>query len=243
MGRITTDQSHAIVGILTANTNWDEIDFDQSQLQDQIIRNQVEAGKQFTAFLKNGGRVFVGESRTLKIDRSKPFNPAKFIGKGWSIWRGPVDGDGLRGKPEQDAQSLALTELDLSHVFLEVHLKEGETYTSGEERLRRLKAAQRIRLDAAVFQTLWENREVLQERFKQKTNGDTTFIFCDGTTLRSPFGYRYTLYLYFFGGKWRWSYRWLDYGRSARSPSAVLATISFPGTFLAIFRKCRVLFL
>src|SRR3989344_2479392 len=177
MGKISRDQSHSVMATLATNTNWDEIDFDRSQLQDLIIRNPIEAGKQFTAFLNNGGRLIVGESRMIKIDRSKPFNPAEFIGKGWSVWRGTADGDGLSGEEEQDAQSLALSEIDLSQILLEAHLKKGESYTSGEERLRRLKTAQRAKLDAGVFQTFWENRMILPERFKEKTNGDTTFIF------------------------------------------------------------------
>jgi len=225
MGKISRDQSHSVMATLATNTNWDEIDFDRSQLQDLIIRNPIEAGKQFTAFLNNGGRLIVGESRMIKIDRSKPFNPAEFIGKGWSIWRGSADGDGLSGEEEQDTQSLALGEVDLFQVLLEARLKASESYTSGEERLRRLKAAQRIKLDAGVFQSLWENREVLPKRFKQKPNGNTTFIFCDGTTLRGPDGFRYALYFYFNDGRWDWHCRWLVNVRNANYPSAVLAGI------------------
>ena len=38
----------------------------------------------------------------LRIDRSKPsFNPATFIGAGWSMWRGPINGNGLDGEEER----------------------------------------------------------------------------------------------------------------------------------------------
>lgn len=57
MGQITTDQSHQVMATLATNTNWDGIDFEKSGLQDWIIRNAQEAGRQFTAFLKNGARL------------------------------------------------------------------------------------------------------------------------------------------------------------------------------------------
>jgi len=65
------------------------------------------------AFLRNGGRVIVGESKIAPIDRSKPFNPANFIGEGWTI-------------EEEDERSLALTEVDLTSTRLEHMLKQGE---------------------------------------------------------------------------------------------------------------------
>jgi len=57
MRPITTDQSHQVMAVLATNTNWSEIDFEESGLQDSIIRNSKEMGRQFTAFLKNGGRM------------------------------------------------------------------------------------------------------------------------------------------------------------------------------------------
>lgn len=55
----------------------------------------------------------------LFIDRSIPFNPAKFIGAGWTIWRGPADGDGLSGEEDHDERSLAIMEIDPAiHITL-----------------------------------------------------------------------------------------------------------------------------
>lgn len=73
MGRITTDQSHQVMATLAINAVWDEIDFEQAGLQDSIIRNSKEAGRQFTVFLKNGGR-FSAEKfpvwKTIKLGTS-----------------------------------------------------------------------------------------------------------------------------------------------------------------------------
>ncbi|HEY4508792.1 MAG TPA: hypothetical protein VJC13_00725, partial [Candidatus Paceibacterota bacterium] len=63
MGQITLDQSHQVLATLAVNTDWASIDFANSGLQDFIVRNPKEAGRQFTAFLKNGGKVLVGEPK------------------------------------------------------------------------------------------------------------------------------------------------------------------------------------
>lgn len=198
------------------------------EMSGEVMQNWIDDPKGLQNFLKgllppiNG----TAPDLVLPIDRTNPFNPAEFIGKGWSIWRGPANGNGLEGEEEQDARSLALAELDLSKVLLEAHLKEGEAVTTGEERIKRLNAINRIKLDAIAFKTLWENRGKLPERFKQKTNGKTTFIFCDGTTLRGPGGSRYTLYFYWRADnlEWGWRYSWLGRDRSVINPSACLAS-------------------
>lgn len=57
MGQITIDQSHQVMAALTTNTHWNEIDFEEAGLQDWVVRNGREAGRQFTTFLKNGARM------------------------------------------------------------------------------------------------------------------------------------------------------------------------------------------
>ncbi len=161
----------------------------------------------------------------MMIDRSTPFNPAEFIGNGWTIWRGPADGDGLSGEEDQDERSLALTEIDPAAIFLETCLRDREDRITGEETIRRLKAAERIRLDAGIFSVFLENHMRIPKEWKKKTNGYRTFIFFNGTTLRSPWGYRYTLYLCFHDREWFWRYDRLGNDRSADDPSAVLASI------------------
>lgn len=142
-------------------------------------------------------------STIFAIDRSIPFDPVTFLGEGWSI-------------AEQDERSLVLAELDLSKVQRIPTFRQGEPYLSGEELLARLKEGDSIRLDARVFQSLWENQELIPEEWKE---GCTLFW---GTILRSPSDRRSILYLYWRGGGWCWSYDWLGRGFGSQCLSAVL---------------------
>lgn len=215
-------QALNLMSVLGNNTAWETLD---TAVLQQIIDDPKGSGEQFTAFLKNAGRFIIGEPSIIPIDRAVPFNPAEFIGEGWSFWRGPAGGNGLEGELEQDSRSLALAEVSLSKILLETHLKPKETLTTGEEHLNRLMAADRIRLDLGVFKTLWDNKALIPVRFKEKTNGNTTYIFFDGQTLRDPHGERYALYLFLDGdGTWDWGVRWLDFHRNVNNPSAVLAS-------------------
>jgi hypothetical protein len=95
------------MGVLGNNADWSQIPSDVAQ---GIINNPIGSGREFTRFLLARAKFHAGSS-ILEIDRSTPFNPAKFLGEGWSIWRGPADGDGLSGDEEQDQKSLALTDM------------------------------------------------------------------------------------------------------------------------------------
>lgn len=209
MGKASIGQSLNLFSVLANNADWDNLDGDTIQ---KIINDPRQAGREFTAFLKNGGRVSVGEPKVITINRGC-FNPTEFIGEGWSIIT-----------DETDTRSTALTELDLSKVKFDTMLKDGETRVGGEEMLKRLKESGNIRLDADVFHTLWENQHLIPESWKEKVNGNTRYIFFDGTVLQDPFGYRCVLYLYWNGGEWRWHVPWLLYVWLADYPSAVLAS-------------------
>lgn len=150
----------------------------------------------------------------IKIDRSSPFNPAKFIRKGWKI-------------EEQDERSLALSEVDLTKFLFEDMLKSGESSIQGEEKLGRLKQVGQIRLDAKIFQTLWENQHLIPASWKEKISGNTCRIFFDGSILRHSNGLRYVLYLYWNDGEWNWNYRWLNDRWNTNNPSVVLASYSW----------------
>lgn len=163
-------------------------------------------------------------SQILEINRTTPFNPAEFLGRGWSIWKGPADGDGFSGDEEQDTRSLGLTQLDLSKIHLAICLHRDENRTTGEEKFNRLKQANLICLDAKIFQTLWENQHLIPESWKEKTDGNTTFIFFDGTILRGPGCLRAVLDLCWDGGGWGWDFDWLEGVWHASDPSAVLAS-------------------
>lgn len=207
---VSIDQSHSVIQALANNVDWSVLDGDM--LQEQVIKNPKEAGKQFTAFLKNGGKVIVDSPRVISIDRSIPFDPKTFIGNGCSI-------------EEQDERAIALTEINLNEIMFDSTLEKGEKSIKGEDKLKRLKEkTNRIRLDAGIFKTLWENQILIPEKWKEQTNGNTTFIFFDGTVLRSSDGNRYVLCLYWVDDEWDWGYDWLGNDWSANHPSAVLAS-------------------
>ncbi len=147
----------------------------------------------------------------VTVDRATPFNPVEFIGSGWSI-------------AEQDERSIALFEVNLGSIRFEHMLKSSESWVKGEDKLQRLKNAGHIRLDAKVLQTLWENKHLIPEQWKEKTNGNTTSIYFDGTVLRRPDGRRYVLCLCWRDGRWDWSCSWLGSVWSAHGPSVVLAS-------------------
>lgn len=212
MGQITLDQSHQVLATLAVNTDWAKIDFVNSGLQDLIVRNPKEAGRQFTSFLRNGGRVIIGEPKVISINRGR-FNPAEFIGEGWSIVA-----------DETDQCSVALAEMDLTKVQQVTMLNDNETCVNGEEKLKRLKKSGNIRLDADVFYTLWTNQHLIPESWKDKVGGNTRYIFFDGTVIRDSVGRRYVLYLYRPASRWDWSARWLGNVWYSPHHSAVLAS-------------------
>ncbi len=228
MSQLITDPTRAARMLATLQNNVSVAEVPDATAE-WVFQNPAEAGKEFTLFLQNRARVFIGKIEMMAIDRSKPFDPVEFpsLGKGWSIWKGPADGDGLTGEEEQDPRSLALTELNLTTLQLETTLKGDETSIVGEDKLKRLKATESlIRLDAGIFLTFWNNKHLIPERFKKKTGGNTTYIFCDGTVLRSPHGDRYVLCFCWFGDAWRWDYRRLGRGFGGSDPSALSPQVS-----------------
>jgi hypothetical protein len=208
MNKPSQGQVLSAIAILMNNADWDAVN--ASTLQ-KVIDSPKDSGREFTAFLKNGGRVIVGEPKVIPIDRTSAFDPVAFIGNGWSI-------------VEEDERSLKLSEVDLTKVNFETMLKDHESSVVGEEKLKRLKDAGHIRLDAKVFETLWENQHLIPASWKEPTNGNTTYVFFDGTILRDSDGLRCVLCLCWHGGRWYWSCYWLDNEWSALDPSAVLAS-------------------
>lgn len=212
MSKTVVNVKQGLQGILSlgVNTDWDEVDADL--FQKTIIEDPVGAGRRFTLFLKNGGKVSVGNPKVITINRNR-FHPAKFIGKDWSIFN-----------KETDTRSTALTEIDITKVQFVTMLHDGETHIKGEEKVKRLKSSGHIRLDADIFLTLWENQHFIPESWKEKVNGNTRFIYFDGIILRNSGGDRCVLCLYWDDGKWYWYVNWLVSDWSAHGPSVVLAS-------------------
>ena len=218
----TIEQLYAVGQVLVSGQiNLERIN--KKRLQDVIV-DRAKLIRNLELFLANGAQVLIGEPKVIQIDRSTSFNPATFIGAGWTIWKGPKDGKGLEGEEEQDARSLTLTEVDLSQVLFQDCLRVNESYHTGEECLTRFIAQGDIRLDAAIFHYLWQNQHLIPAPWKEPINGNTRYVFFDGTTLRNSDSRRCTLYLFWHDDRWRWRVDWLNRNRRANYPSVLLAS-------------------
>jgi hypothetical protein len=216
------NQSQQLMATLATNVDWTQVDFEKIGAQ-SLIRNPKFAGAQFRAWMENGCRFIIKGPNVLVIDRSKPFDPTRFLGQGSSIWRGPADGKGIEGEEDQDPRSVALTELDFSNVAFDNFLKESESVITGEEKLVRMKASPRIRYDAGVGVALLDEKDQATLRWLHGTYGITWMEFA--TVLRRSDGHRYFLSLCRDGdGSWYGYCLWLDRGRSAGGVSPVSAS-------------------
>lgn len=154
-------------------------------------------------------RIRATESHILE---RQEFDPVKFLGKGWSI--------------DEQLGRRTGNNLDASQIINKDYLKESESYTTGEERLKHIKAnSSDIQLDAKDFMTLWNEKGHATLKWLYDTRGITFLSFWD-TILRDPDGYRYVLCLCRFeDGSWRWNYYWVDDDYwDASFPSGVLAS-------------------
>ena len=219
---ISGGQARSLVASFLVDTPWDEIPMD---VQPFIEMPAEKRGQAFAAFIRNNFSLIIGELKSLAIDRSKPFNPTKFIGSGVTIWRGPAIGAGLEGKEEQTCQSLDMTEIFLTNLRFEHMLQEGESTITGEEKLKRHLADKYILLDAKGDESLYEEPGQVTLEWIYRTFG-VTWVEFPGTTLRVSDGRRCFLYLYRDGdGRWNRNYNWLDNERDAQNVSVVFATL------------------
>jgi hypothetical protein len=206
--RLKASRLKVTMDMLMENVDLDAINSEQL---DSIIQNGYEAGEHFTYFIRTTGELIAERRilRTIKINRKKIFKPAQFM-----------DHEGLEIE-DQDKRSMVLRTIDSSVITLESMLKD-ETAITGEEHLKRLKQAGHTRLDARVFQTLWENQHLIPEYWKGTVN-DPKHIFFDGTVLKNQYG-RYVISMYWdVDDKWKWTYCRLDIGSwKAEDLSAVI---------------------
>ncbi len=202
------DKLEQALNALVENLDMDIID---PKELDSIVENSYEAGEHFTNFLRTVGRTIVDRrlSRTVRINRRTLFDPVQFMHhRGLEI-------------EERDERSIMLEEIDTADIAL-VSMLQDEKAIGGEEHLSRLKKAGHIRLDASVFQTLWENQYLIPE-YWQGTPDDPKHIFFDGTILKNEYG-RYVISLYWdVDQRWSWTYCRLDIGGwRAEDVSAVI---------------------
>jgi len=117
----------------------------------------------------NGTLVVV--AAILRINRAKPFDPAKFGFPGWKVH-------------EQDEKSLLVTELVLDKIQFKRPVRDDDNCVSGPRKLRRIKDAGYIRLDAAMCQAFWENQRMIPDAWKDFGYGFSEHVCFDGTILR-----------------------------------------------------------
>lgn len=209
---VTRGQALEVSARVATQVDWDSLDGDGLQ-QAVINLTPEEFGNRFTLFLKRGARVIIDN---MKIT-PQPFDPIRFIGKGWSII-----------PEEHDARNDALTEVDCSKILFETCLKDNETSITGEDKLKRLKAGGNIRLGAPAFLGFWENykmrkeNSVLEHLYREK---GITYLDFFGDVLLAPRGDRKVLCLYRRdAGVWGWDYYWLASVWLAQDFSASLAS-------------------
>ena len=212
-----------VIDMLATTVDLDSISNEDLNL---IIQNGNEVAEEFTDFLKNIGRLIVEErglgsvtvnedinekkrQAVIRINRAELFDPVQFLRQA-----------GLEIE-EQDERSVMLEEIDPCAIALESMLRD-ETVISGEEHLKRLGQTGYIRLDAKVFQTLWENQRLIPKHWKGTTDAPK-YIFFDGTVLRNQLG-RYVVCIYWAKDeRWRWTYCRVNVGGwRAEDLSAVL---------------------
>ncbi len=169
----------------------------------------------------------------LKLSLGKLFVPAEFIGKDWSVWKGPIDGDGLKGDEDRDVRENRLHEIDWEKVEIINFLRDNESSVLAEENLLRQKQLDVIRLGGRSFRSLWDDyhakkakgkpEESILERLRL-TKG-IEFISFFGLVLRTPDGGRCVLYLCWNDGEWSWDCLWLGFHWAAINVSAILASV------------------
>ncbi len=210
---MTLEQLVALQTALFSGVDFSQLDF--PLLQQMAITQPKIAGQHFTAFLKAGARMPLGD---MKIATS-PFDPETFIGKGWKLLA-----------EEQDTMSAVVGELDLAKCDFAKCLIGNETRITGEVKLARLRDSKVVRYGAAVFMGLWvdyqahKKESVLEKIYQSK---GITYLDFFGDVLLDPDGGRYVLCLCRFdGGVWSWRYLWLDLDWRAYDQSLVSGQVS-----------------
>jgi len=203
---VTAGQARSLIASFVIDTKWDEID---GNIQPFIELPPSERGEIFVDFLQEICKRF------MFISITNFFNPAEFFfGESWSIWKGPIDGDGLSGEEDIDSRSLALSQIEINKFLFETCLKEGENSITGEQKLLHLKEKPNfIRFGGNVFFEFWLDYQAKKENsFLEQVYKKYKITYLDffGTILRGPGGDRNVLCLYRNDdGQWSCLYDWL----------------------------------
>lgn len=106
-------------------------------------------------------------------------------------------------------------------LYLSPNQQDGEVIGGNE--LRKEMASEPV-LNANVLDYLLAHPELIPEDWKKDEQGKTRYVFFWGTIYRYSSGYLCVRSLYWGGGSWGWSGRWLDGGWRGVDPAAVLAS-------------------
>ena len=146
-------------------------DFLQKLIDDPLYRKRV-------AYLVAQGAYIGGVPRIFR----RPFDSIDFLGHvNFKI-------------TEQDVRSHAVKDFVATALKPQTCLRPGEATITGEEKLKRLKASGRIRLDAGFFMALWEEKNHKTLHWLHVNLGIKNLDFF-GTILVSSEGYRFVLCL------------------------------------------------
>ena len=125
------------------------------------------------------------------------FDPATFVGKGWSI----VGERKVLHEAWNPKQLVGISALMPS-----------ENYIDGNKWKKRL--ADNPLLGVEAFWACWNNQDQIPEELKSK------IILFDGDVLQGPGGFRCSLCLGWDGDRWDWNSYWLDSSRGSGDVSA-----------------------
>jgi hypothetical protein len=120
--------------------------------------------------------------RVLVVDRTTPFIPAIYYGRGWKI-------------EEQDNRALLMKEIDFKKVSFETCINVGERPITGEEKLKRHVEAGHVCADAGIGRALCEEEgQKTLEYLREKRDIRDFELF--GTIFLDPQGYRCVMRVY-----------------------------------------------
>ena len=200
---VTRDSALALTGRIVNNIFWNCLE--DGHVARALAFSQSALGARITAFIGSG----LGIKRNDFRIKTAPFDPTTFFGKGFTVWRGPLSGDGLKGKPRVSLASTALEEINFEDVRIILCSEDLHLYRT-ELKLHKKRS---IILGSTVYAGLIkdyesrkkEHNKILTKLYHYKGIGRIKFT---GDVFRDPQGHAIILTMQLAAGGWQWSYEW-----------------------------------
>lgn len=196
MGQINEkDQSHAKFLVKIMNTLMENSDFtglDIESLQNTVVANSKNAGKEFRRFLENGARVNVITGDVIDCD-ADPFVP-----DGWSV---------------ESHKKHGMMVWNSNAIMLHLEKEQNTSSLNGNKLRKRIEKLPA--LNANVLDYLLKHPDLIPESWKGK------YVFFWGTIYRNSGGLLCVRCLRWNGGKWRWRFYWLVFDWRSGHPAAL----------------------